>query len=123
MKKFALIAATAALSACSLLSQKSVSGTYRGTLPCADCSKIQAELILNKDKTYQYNTVYFKNKEQHPFMEKGVYTWDEKKPNVIRLSNSGNLALHVGENHVELCDANGEMVKDSNKYKLDKVAP
>lgn len=51
------------LGACSLLPQKSVSGTYAGELPCADCEKIQAQLTLNADKTYQYDTVYFKDKK------------------------------------------------------------
>ena len=60
MKKLTVIGFSALLGACSLLPQKNVAGTYQGDLPCADCEKIQAELILNTDSTYQYNTVYFK---------------------------------------------------------------
>ncbi|WP_373777767.1 copper resistance protein NlpE [Glaesserella sp.] len=122
MKKITLLALTAVLGACSLLPPKTVSGTYQGTLPCADCEKIEAELILNKDNSYQYNTVYYKNKEQHPFVEKGIFTWDANKPNVIRLNNSGNLAVQVTKDYVEFCDANGNTVKGPNNYKLQKVA-
>lgn len=129
MKKLALIALTTLLGACSTLSHKTVSGTFKGTLPCADCQKIEAELILNNDNTYQYSTVFFKNKEQHPFTEKGVYVWDEKKPNIIHL-NSGkannnsalpDILLKVTDTHVEMCDAAGN-VPHGNNYKLTKIA-
>lgn len=130
MKKIALIALATMLGACSSLSQKTVSGTFKGTLPCADCQKIEAELILNNDSTYQYSTVFFKNKEQHPFMEKGVYLWDEKKPNVIHLqsgkanNNSAlpDILLKISDTHVEMCDAEGK-VPHGNNYRLLKVNP
>lgn len=124
MKKIVFVTTlTTMLAACSLLPSKTVSGTYQGTLPCADCEKIEAELILNKDNTYQYNTVYYKNKEKHPFHEKGRYTWDPNKSNVIRLTNSGNMAAQVSDKYVEFCDASGNTVKSSHNYKLQKVAP
>ena len=121
MKKIALIALATVLSACSLLPQKSVSGTYQGTLPCADCEKIAVHLVLNSDQTYEYNTVYYKNKEQHPFMEKGTYTWDSKKSDVIRLTNSDNIAVKVSPDHVEVCDTDGNLIQSKNNYKLPKV--
>ncbi|HDZ6721624.1 TPA: copper resistance protein NlpE N-terminal domain-containing protein [Mannheimia haemolytica] len=123
MKKIALIGfTTAMLGACSLLPQKSVSGTYAGELPCADSEKIQAQLTLNADKTYQYDTVYFKDKKEYTYRDKGTYSWEPNKPNVIRLEKaSGNLAFQVSEQHVELCDPNGNTVKNSNNYKLGKV--
>ncbi|MGX3020526.1 copper resistance protein NlpE N-terminal domain-containing protein [Ursidibacter sp. B-7004-1] len=121
MKKIALIAFTTMLGACSGLPQKTVSGTYKGSLPCADCEKIDAELVLNSDKTYQYNTVYFKNKEQHPYIEKGNYIWDTNKSNVLRLNNSGNLTLLVTDSYVEVCDENGNPTKTKNNYKLQRI--
>ncbi|MBF0785092.1 copper resistance protein NlpE [Muribacter muris] len=121
MKKIILMSIATLLSACSTLSPKSVSGTYEGTLPCADCEKIEAKLVLNADSTYQYNTLYFKNKEKHPFIEKGTYTWDGNKKGVIRLTNSGNLAVKLSDTFVEFCDANGETSKSGNNYKLHKT--
>lgn len=123
MKKIALIALAVLLGACSSFTQKSVSGTFKGTLPCADCEKIEAELVLSKDNTYEYNTVYFKKGQEHPFSEKGKFTWDQTKPNVIRLESMGNLTLQISDTHAEFCGADGTPVKSKHSYKLTKVAP
>lgn len=125
MKKIALVGfTTAMLSACSLLpqSQQSVTGTYVGELPCADCEKIQAQLTLNTDKTYQYDTIYFKDKKEYAYRDKGKYSWEPNKSNVIRLEKaSGNLAFQVSDKYVEICDPNGNTTKSNNNYKLEKV--
>ncbi|AHG73682.1 Lipoprotein [Mannheimia sp. USDA-ARS-USMARC-1261] len=123
MKKIALIGFTATmLGACSLLPQKSVTGTYAGVFPCADCEKIQAQLTLNADRTYQYDTIYFKDKKEYSYRDNGTYTWEANKSNVIRLEHaSGNLAFQVSDQYVELCDPNGNTVKSTNNYKLNKI--
>ncbi|OOH90557.1 hypothetical protein BMT54_04575 [Pasteurellaceae bacterium 15-036681] len=122
MKKLTLIALATILSACSMLQQKTVSGTYQGTLPCADCEKIEAKLELNNDGTYQYSTIYHKNKEQHPFIEKGTYSWDANKSGVIRLINSDNIAIKVADTYAEFCDASGNTINSKKlNYKLQKV--
>ncbi len=48
-------------------------GTYKGTLPCADCPGIATTLTLNKDKSFVYKTVYL-DKEAQPKVYKGKYT-------------------------------------------------
>lgn len=123
MKKIALIGLTTfILGACSLLPQQNVTGTYAGELPCADCEKIQARLTLNADRTYQYDTVYVKDRKEYPYRDKGIYTWDPNKKNVIRLEKtSGNLAFEVTEKYLEICDPNGNTLKSNNNYKLDKI--
>ena len=80
-------------------------------------------LILNADNTYQYNTVYFKNSKEHAFTDKGKFTWDQNKSNVIRLEqDSGNLAFQVTDGYAEICDTSGNVVKNSQlNYKLLKV--
>lgn len=123
MKKIALIALSGLLGACSLLPQKNVSGTFKGTLPCADCEKIEAELVLNSDNTYEYHTVYFKKGQEHPFSEKGQYRWDKNKDNVIHLENSGNLSLQINETYAEFCGPDGNTVKGKSDYRLNKTAP
>lgn len=128
MKKIILITLTILLVGCSSLSEKAISGTFKGTLPCADCQKIDAELILNKDKTYLYRTVFFKNKEQHLFIEKGTYIWN--KPNFIHLrsgtpnshSTLPDILFKVSDSYVEMCDSNGH-VPNGNNYKLIKITP
>ncbi|WGE35017.1 copper resistance protein NlpE [Actinobacillus genomosp. 1] len=123
MKKIALVAFSMALGACSLLPQKPVVGTFQGDLPCADCEKIQAELILGNNNSYQYNTVYVKNGKQYPFTDKGTYTWEQNKRGVIRLEkDSGSLAFKVSDSQAEICDANGNPAKIANSpYVLHKV--
>lgn len=122
MKKYVLIL-TLLLSACSLLPQKNISGVYYGILPCADCEKIQAELVLRDNGTYQYNTIYFKNQKEYAFSESGQYRWDAKKVDIIRLVESDNLVVKIATDYIEFCDAEGNPVKSKHNYKLQKVKP
>lgn len=122
MKKYAFFL-TLLLSACSSLSQKNISGVYYGVLPCADCEKIQAELVLRDNGTYRYNTVYFKNQKEYTFSESGQYRWDTKKTDVIRLVEFDNLAVKVAPDYVEFYDVEGNPVKSKHNYKLQKVKP
>lgn len=123
MKKLSILTITALLGACSMLPKPNVAGTYQGELPCADCEKIEAELVLNADNTYVYNTVYFKNNKAHPFTDKGKFSWDKSKNNVIRLEqDSGSLKFQVNQGYVEVCDSEGNAVKNSKfNYKLIKT--
>ncbi|ABN73344.1 copper resistance protein NlpE [Actinobacillus pleuropneumoniae] len=123
MKKIAFIALSMTLGACSLLPQKSVVGTFQGNLPCADCERIKAELILGNNNSYQYNTVYVKNGKEYPFTDKGTYTWEQNKRGVIRLErDSGSLAFKINDTQAEICDANGNPAKIANSpYVLHKV--
>lgn len=125
MKKLAFITIAALLSACSTLSpqaEKSVSGVFKGTLPCADCEKIEAELTLNQDNSYEYHTVYFKRGKEYPFTDKGKYSWDKERENVIRLESSENLAVLVNDTYAELCGPDGKPVEGKQDYRLKKVA-
>lgn len=124
MKKIALISLAVMLSACTqLLPGNTVSGTFKGILPCADCEKIEAELTLNKDNTYEYNTVYFKRGQEYPFSEKGKYSRDKVNSNVVHLENSGGLIVQVSDTHAEFCGPDGKPVQSKHDYRLKKVAP
>lgn len=125
MKKMALFSLTVLLSACTnpLISQPDpISGVFKGTLPCADCEKIEAELTLNADNTYEYHTVYYKKGQEHPFTDKGKYSWDQNRKNVIRLESSDNLAILINDSHAELCGPDGKPVEGKQDYRLQKVA-
>lgn len=117
MNKIAIIALTTLLGACSSFTSQPISGTYKGTLPCADCEKIEAVLTLNEDNTYEYNTVYFKRGKQLPFIEKGRYS---RQANLIRLEESGHINLKVTEQYAELCDDKGNTVQSNHNYRLMK---
>lgn len=124
MKKLAIVALATILSACSTLipANKTTSGVFKGTLPCADCEKIEAELTLNKDSTYEYHTVYHKRGKEYPFTDKGKYSWDKERNNVVRLENSANLAVLISDTHAELCGPDGKPVEGKQDYRLPKVA-
>src|SRR5690554_2063481 len=52
------------------------SGTYEGTLPCADCEGIKTTIVLNQDGTFSSKEHYLKE----PAVEvesTGNFTWDE----------------------------------------------
>lgn len=120
MKKLSLVAFTTLLGACSVLPQQSITGTFQGDLPCADCEKIQAKLVLEPNNHYQYDTVYIKNGKSYPFTDKGVYTTENGN---IRLDRaSGSLLFRVNDTKAEICDANGQPAKaENNPYVLQKV--
>ena len=125
MKKLAFLALATLLSACSNVIPQSappVAGVFKGALPCADCEKIDAELILNSDYTYEYYTAYHKKGKEYLFTDKGTYHWDAQQRNVIRLANSGNLAVLVNDAHAEICGADGKPAKGKTHYRLQKVA-
>ncbi|MDH2924209.1 NlpE-like protein [Nicoletella semolina] len=124
MKKFALLTGITLITGCAtIMPSKTISGVYQGFLPCADCEHIQAELVLNKDNSYQYNTVYFlKNNKKQSFSEQGIFYRDSEKNNVIRLKETDNTALIVTEDYLEFADQNGNKIDNTNNYKLHKRA-
>lgn len=95
-------------------------GTYKGTLPCADCSGIATTLILNKDKSFVYSTSYLNDKTQSE-THKGNYTI---KGNIVTIK-AGNEPINffIGENKVifmgkEKTPNTGELAKE---YELQKI--
>lgn len=65
---------------------KAVSGTWQGTIPCADCPGIEYELSLKSNHTFIERSVYL---EEHvnPFIEKGQ--WEINKDSIITLGKEG----------------------------------
>lgn len=121
MKKIAIITFATLLSACSIFPQQQpLSGIYAGTLPCADCEKIDAMLTLHQDGSYEYNTVYFKRGKSFPFNEKGKFSRSSDNHRTIRLESSANLTLKITDEYAEFCDEKGNSV-NPHEYKLLKI--
>ncbi len=74
-------------------------GVYKGSVPCADCTRIETALTLNKDKTFVYSTVY-KDKVDGAFTHKGTY---EIKDSIVTIQLD-NAPFHflVGDNKMTL---------------------
>ena len=98
-------------------------GTYRGVLPCADCSGILTKIILNKDNTYSLQRKYL-GKDDEMFSTSGNFTWS-KDGSTITISNEQNWPSQykVGENRIQQLDMQGNPVSGAlaSAYVLTKI--
>jgi len=82
-------------------------GTYRGTLPCADCPGIRYVLTLNEDQSYRLQTRYLERSDSVT-TESGTFSWD-KNDNQITLGDRGE-KFQVGENQLFHLDMEGNRI-------------
>ncbi len=65
MKKILIILSVAAIILVTLLSigcnKSQLSGTYEGTLPCADCPGLQTLITINSDGTFHMEETYLES--------------------------------------------------------------
>ena len=88
-----------------------VAGTYRGTLPCADCEGIKTTIVLSPDNTFTSRSEYLSNKGTDKFETEGKYTWNEDG-NTITLKDEKNAIQYlVGENTLTQLDQNGKKIE------------
>jgi len=85
-------------------------GTYKGTLPCADCEKMEVELKLD-DNDFTRTTTYHKNGKTTKFEEKGKYRW-ENNGNTIVLEGitDSPSKYNVAENRLTQLDMDGNAI-------------
>lgn len=113
-----LLAATLLLSACA--GQMAASdthdarqsldwvGTYRGTLPCADCEGIETTLSLQSDLGYTLRRNYL-HRAAAEFQTHGRFTW-ESDGNTIRLQGKDGGRYRVAENRLLQLDGDGRII-------------
>lgn len=97
-------------------------GTYKGTLPCADCGGIETVITLNPDETYNMTTKYL-GKDEKSFNELGDYTWKEDGNSLILEGiDTEPVQYMVSENKLTRLDMNGEKIKGAleKNYELVK---
>ncbi|WFP50884.1 copper resistance protein NlpE [Methylomonas sp. EFPC3] len=86
-------------------------GVYNGFLPCADCAGVKTQLGLNKNGSYILMTT-FSGRSEREFVEKGKFTWDEKKDTVTLMPKKegaiGNRYL-IGNNILTQLDSAGNL--------------
>jgi len=69
--------------------KKDISGTYAGSLPCADCEEIIYQLQLNEDLSYRSRVIY-KGRSDVPIEKTGTFTISDEF--VIQLDHqAGNM--------------------------------
>ncbi len=97
------------------------SGTYQGTLPCADCPGIHYKISLHEDGTYQLSTQYLE-KSDSVYTESGQFTWNDAGSQ-ITLEERGE-KFQVGENRLFHLDMEGNRITGdlAEHYILEKAA-
>lgn len=99
-----------------------VAGTYKGTLPCADCKGIQTTITLNDDHTYMMTQKYL-GKDDNEFKNEGKWSF-LPDGNTITLSGIKGASdkYKIGENTLTMLDLEGNVVEGSlaEKYVLKK---
>ena len=82
-------------------------GTYKGVMPCADCSGIRTEFILDPKGLYTMNQVYEGTRDgsSQTFSEGGTYT---TKGDVVTLA-TGN-QVKVEKDQIRFLDADGKVI-------------
>jgi heat shock protein HslJ len=97
-------------------------GTYKGTLPCADCGGIETVISLSKEMTYTIKTKYI-GKGDESVKGNGSFTWNAAGNTIILtgLKNTAN-QYFVGENKLIQLDMTGNKITGAlaDKYALIK---
>lgn len=85
-------------------------GTYTGTMPCADCSGIRTEIMLNGN-SYKMTMVYegVGDDKENTFETSGTFEWDEDG-SIITLGNDKSEQYLVGENQLFALDRDGNRI-------------
>jgi len=103
-------------------SQNSIdwAGTYLGTIPCADCTGIDATVVLHTDQTYDQTFVYH-DKGDSSFKEEGKFKWN-KEGNTITLISKASPSFRVKEGSIVMLDSHGNEITGAlaAKYILKK---
>lgn len=97
-------------------------GTYKGTLPCADCEGIETELTLNLDGTYLYKATYL-GKDTKVYEIEAPFQWDETGSMITLLEMEDAPGKYqVGENQLWHLDRNGKRIEGdlADRYILKK---
>jgi len=96
-------------------------GTYKGTIPCADCPGINTTINLHDDGTYAYNAEYLDKKTT--VQDTGKFMWHSNGSVVHLVGKDLNTKYKVGENVLIQLDTEGNVIDGpiAKEYYLQKV--
>ena len=98
-------------------------GTYKGLLPCADCSGIETQLELKSDYHYELTELYQGKGDGQQFKSTGTFAFDSSGSTITLDKNADGRKFFVGENFIEARDyETGAKIEGSlaEHYKLTK---
>ncbi len=84
------------------------SGTYEGTIPCADCPGIKTTVVLNSDNTFSLTSEYMERNTK--LEDKGSFMWHNNGSVVHLKGKETDLKLKVGEDMLFYLDQEGEEI-------------
>ncbi|ELX8380880.1 envelope stress response activation lipoprotein NlpE [Providencia vermicola] len=96
---------------------------YTGTLPCADCSGIEATLLVNQDGTYVEQLVYLGTRDgNQTFYETGSWA---KEGDKLRMTNANGERSYflpsADDKSMVLLDQEGNKIQSQLNYTLNQV--
>lgn len=98
------------------------SGTYTGTIPCADCDGIETSVTLFKSGAYT-RTQKYAGKSNDQIKDNGKFKWNDQGAIVTLTDKDGNSQQYqVGENVLFHLDTEGKRISGdlSKNYQLMK---
>ncbi|WP_072023207.1 envelope stress response activation lipoprotein NlpE [Photorhabdus australis] len=128
-----LLATLAVVSVCTLMGCKGnlpqqtrsqpVDQTFKGILPCADCSGIDTTLLLDGDGGYILEQTYLGTRDgEQSFFESGQWVKEGEKIRLTKSDDQKYYYLPKGGNLVML-DIEGNPIESQFNYELKRVKP
>ena len=98
-----------------------ISGTFEGTLPCADCSGIKTELVISEDGKFKLTETYMAKKEKQ-FVSEGEIVRGEGGRFSLTDKDGTVRQYELTDNTIVVLDAEGKKAEGelADKYILTK---
>lgn len=99
-------------------------GTYRGTLPCADCEGLLTVVTLDEDGSFREHTRYLGRTEgRTEFFREGRFDW--RDGSIVVLAGDAPDAYHVGEDRITRLAQDGSAITGAlaGSYVLERAMP
>lgn len=99
-------------------------GTYKGTLPCADCSGIETTITIDRNGNFTRTMKYLGKGDGNEFKDSGKYKWDSTGTIIEFQDETDPDKYLVGENRLIALDRDGNVVAGelADYYILPKQA-
>ncbi|MCY7351911.1 MAG: copper resistance protein NlpE [Cytophagaceae bacterium] len=98
-------------------------GTYAGTLPCADCPGIKTSLVLNADGTYTMRETYLGKEADNPKQTQGQWKTNEDGTNLELDYNKRDETVRfrqASDNSIKMLGRDGAEITSKLNYSLTK---
>jgi len=97
--------------------------TFGGTIPCAGCAGIFAELTLRSNGTFSYKQTYL-GKNVIPYVDRGMWKYDPQRSRLILKGSSPHPSYYriKNEDTIVMLDARGNPLPSRLDHSLTRGA-